>query len=86
MTCREPGRTASLSDFSKSKDHVASYGLVGPILGGVGIGIAAKVAKVGIDFAIVPDASARRHDLALERARPKNAPLVIKAVPLESLL
>ena len=35
-------------DFDKSKDRVAEYGLAGLILGGVGLGIAAKAAKVGI--------------------------------------
>jgi uncharacterized membrane-anchored protein len=35
-------------DFDKSKDRVAEYGLAGLILGGVGVGLAAKAAKVGI--------------------------------------
>jgi uncharacterized membrane-anchored protein len=35
-------------DFDKKKDRVAEYGLAGLILGGVGIGLAAKAAKVGI--------------------------------------
>jgi uncharacterized membrane-anchored protein len=35
-------------DFDRSKDRVAEYGLAGLILGGVGVGLAAKAAKVGI--------------------------------------
>jgi uncharacterized membrane-anchored protein len=35
-------------DFDKSKDRVAEYGLAGLILGGVGVGVAVKAAKVGL--------------------------------------
>jgi uncharacterized membrane-anchored protein len=39
-------------DFDKSKDRVAEYGLAGLILGGVGVGVAVKAAKVGLVAAL----------------------------------
>jgi uncharacterized membrane-anchored protein len=35
-------------DFDASKDKVAEYGLAGLILGGIGVGVAVKAAKVGL--------------------------------------
>lgn len=35
-------------DFDSSKDKVAEYGLAGLILGGIGVGVAVKAAKVGL--------------------------------------
>lgn len=35
-------------DFDQSKDRVAEYGLAGLILGGVGLGVAIKTAKLGL--------------------------------------